>query len=172
MFTLNQVSLFFSFTSATPWCVRQHFSSKCPQLTAGATTHSTNSLGFSTAAPVSSAHSPTQLQVSPLGVNVMFLLRCLVLVSGTLHSLHQDCVWSSISMPDIRQTPYCPQWEADQCGWHPSGWLLPTSSLLSSCLGDRVALAAASRDLPQDLNPWGGYPEWGERKQRLLEGWN
>lgn len=40
---------------------------------------------------VSSAHSPTQLQVSPLGVKVMFLLSCLVLVSGTLHCLHQNC---------------------------------------------------------------------------------
>lgn len=36
----------------------------------------------------------------------------------------------------------------------------------------RGILAAASRDLPQDLPLWGGYPAWRERKQRLLEGTN
>lgn len=45
-------------------------------------------------------------------------------------------------------------------------------SLLSSCLGEGVALAAATRDLTQDLPPWGGHPGQGERKRRLLEGTN
>lgn len=89
---------------------------------------------FSCCPRVSSAPSPTQ--VSPLGVKVMFPLSCLVQVCGTLHSLHQNCVWSSVSMLGIKQARF-PRWEGDQCGWHCSGWLLWTS-------------------FPAQQLPWGG----------------
>lgn len=124
MFTLNQVSLFFSFASAACWCVRQHFCSKCPWLTAGPATHSTNSLGF----PV--APGLTQLQVSPLGVKVMFLLSCLVLLSGTRH---QNCVWSSISMLGTKQR-HCPRWEGDSVGDIPQADCSEPPSLPSTAL--------------------------------------
>lgn len=123
---------------------------------------------------VSSAHSPSELQVSPLGVKVMFLLGCLVLVSGTSRSLHQDCVWSSISMLGIRQTRY-PQWKGDQCGWDPSGWLFSTSFPARQLPWGLGGFGSCQQGPPPGPESVGWLPrgnQGGGRGNRLLEGTN